>query len=114
MSTTVLSANVVSEGMLERVRVLDLGSHGSGPFCARLLAAYGADVIKVELPAVGGPAFGPSLYYFLQGDGVHPIIPEITGIACHYVVQRQVVRDQHLPDSIQSLDFPNKGASQHL
>ena len=49
MSTTVLSANVVSEGMLERVRVLDLGSHVSGPFCARLLAAYGADVIKVEL-----------------------------------------------------------------
>ena len=42
-------------GFLNGIRVLDLGSHISAPFCARLLADYGADVIKVE-PTAGDAA----------------------------------------------------------
>ncbi len=38
------------EGMLEGVKVLDLSQDIAGSFCARLLADYGADVIKVEPP----------------------------------------------------------------
>lgn len=38
------------QSALQGVRVLDL-SHGiAGPFAARLLGDYGADVIKVEQP----------------------------------------------------------------
>src|SRR5687767_10507151 len=35
-------------GLLQGVTVLDIGHYISGPYCARLLGALGADVIKVE------------------------------------------------------------------
>ena len=57
------------EGLLEGIQVLDLGSYLSGPFCAKLLADYGADVIKVEPPQTGDVARrnGPFV-----GDDPHP------------------------------------------
>jgi crotonobetainyl-CoA:carnitine CoA-transferase CaiB-like acyl-CoA transferase len=42
------------EGLLEGVRVLDLSQDIAGSFCARLLADYGAEVLKLEPP--GGAA----------------------------------------------------------
>ncbi len=59
----------MTEGMLEGIQVLELGVGVSSAYCAKLLADFGADVIKVEPPAVGDKArrSGP----FVEDD-VHP------------------------------------------
>ncbi len=43
---------------LSDAKVLDLTHHMTGPFCTKLLADYGADVIKIERPGTGDPARG--------------------------------------------------------
>ncbi|MBW2425113.1 MAG: CoA transferase [Deltaproteobacteria bacterium] len=50
-----------SNDALRGVRVLEIASGVGGPFCARLLADYGADVIKLEPPGSGDEtrAWGP-------------------------------------------------------
>jgi formyl-CoA transferase len=40
---------------LQGVRVLELGQLIAGPFCARLLGDFGAEVIKIEPPGAGDP-----------------------------------------------------------
>ena len=65
------------EQVLSDVKVLDLTHHIAGPYCTKLLADYGADVLKVEKPAEGDPArrMGP----FFE-DNPHP---EKSGLFLH-------------------------------
>jgi crotonobetainyl-CoA:carnitine CoA-transferase CaiB-like acyl-CoA transferase len=53
-------------GALDRIRVIDLSSHLSGPYCAMLLGDHGADVIKVERPDGGDDA--RSMPPFIGGE----------------------------------------------
>ena len=58
---------------LEGVRVVEFGTLIAGPFCTRILAEFGADVIKLEAPGEGDPLRkwrklyqGTSLWWYLQ------------------------------------------------
>lgn len=58
---------------LEGLRVLEMGQLIAGPFASRLLAEFGADVIKVEAPTKGDPIRtwrvvenGTSLWWYVQ------------------------------------------------
>lgn len=46
----------MESGVFHGLRVLELGGGVSGPFCSRLFADYGADIIKVEDPVHGDVA----------------------------------------------------------
>src|SRR5918911_281512 len=61
------------EGPLAGIRVLELGTLIAAPFAARLLAEFGAEVIKIEQPGQGDPLrkwrklhHGTSLWWYLQ------------------------------------------------
>ncbi len=56
-------------GALEGIRVIEVGEMVSAPYCARLFADYGADVIKIETPGGGDETrrWGP-----FPGDEAHP------------------------------------------
>ena len=60
-------------GPLSNLKVVELGTLIAGPYCARLLAEFGADVVKIESPGEGDPLRkwrvlheGNSLWWYAQ------------------------------------------------
>ena len=77
MTSTQFHQDEPTSGPLGGVKVLDLSEDIAGSFCGRLLADYGADVLKLEPPAGAslrrmGPFFGDdpnpekSLFFLLM------------------------------------------------
>ena len=96
------------------VRVLDLGTRVAAPFAATLLADFGAEVIKVELPKTGdfmrtiGPfADGYSLFWAVEGRGKKSITldlrrPEGQALLKRLVALADVVVENFQPGTLES------------
>ena len=59
---------------LSGVTVVDLTHHKAGPYCTKLMAGFGADVIKVERPGAGDPLRQMGPFYEGQ-EGLERSIP---------------------------------------
>jgi crotonobetainyl-CoA:carnitine CoA-transferase CaiB-like acyl-CoA transferase len=82
---------------LAGIRILDLGTRIAAPFAATLLADFGAEVIKVELPGRGdfmrgiGPfADGYSLWWAVEGRGKKSITLDLRKLAGQELLKRLV------------------------
>jgi len=67
----------MTEQALSGVKVVDLTWHIAGPYCTKLLADYGAEVLKIERPGTGDPARRAGPFF---GDDPNP---EKSGLFLH-------------------------------
>src|SRR6476660_6447582 len=84
-------------GPLAGLRVLELGTLIAGPFCTRLLAEFGAEVIKIEAPDGGDPLRtwrklhrGTSLWWSVQSRNKKAVTTSLKTEAGQEVVRRLV------------------------
>ncbi len=47
----------MAQGPLSGIKVVEMGTLIAGPYCARLLAEFGAEVVKIETPGEGDPHY---------------------------------------------------------
>ncbi|MCC7546507.1 MAG: CoA transferase [Burkholderiales bacterium] len=82
-------------GPLAGLRVLELGTLIAGPFCSRILAEFGAEVIKIEAPDAGDPLRtwrklhrGTSLWWAVQARNKKSVTANLRLEAGQEVVRR--------------------------
>ncbi|SIT45115.1 L-carnitine dehydratase/bile acid-inducible protein F [Paraburkholderia piptadeniae] len=82
-------------GPLQGIRVVEIGTLIAAPFAARLLAEFGAEVIKIEAPETGDPLRkwrklheGTSLWWYLQSRNKKSICVNLKSAEGADVVKR--------------------------
>lgn len=98
-----------STGPLAGIKVLELGTLIAGPFCARLLGEFGADVIKIESPQGGDPIRqwrvlkdGNSLWWSVQSRNKKSVTlnmkdPRAQDIARRLALDADIVIENYRP-----------------
>ena len=84
---------------LSGIQVIELGTLIAGPFCARLLAEFGAEVIKIEPPGLGDPLRkwrrlheGTSLWWYAQARNKKSVTLDLKHPEAQEVVRRLAAR----------------------
>src|SRR5438093_5141528 len=95
-------------GPLTGIRVLDLGTRIGAPFAATLLADFGAEVLKVELPGQGdfmrsiGPFVdGYSLFWAVEGRNKKSITCDLRKPAGQALLKRLVAQADVVAENFQ-------------
>ena len=99
---------------LAGLRVLEMGALIAGPFCAKILAEFGADVVKVEPPGSGDPLRkwrfvegGTSLWWHVQSRNKRSAAvdlrkPEGQQIARELALRADIVVENFRPGTLES------------
>lgn len=97
------------QGPLAGIKVLELGTLIAGPFCSRMLAEFGAEVIKVESPDGGDPIRqwrvlkeGNSLWWSVQSRNKKSITlnmkdPRAQDIARQLALDADIIIENYRP-----------------
>ncbi|MDN2675212.1 CaiB/BaiF CoA-transferase family protein [Janthinobacterium sp. SUN026] len=106
-----------SSGPLQGIKVLELGTLIAGPFCARMLAEFGADVIKIESPDGGDPIRtwrvlkdGTSLWWSVQARNKKSLTlnlktPEGRAIARQLALEADIIIENYRPGVLEKWDL---------
>lgn len=98
-----------AKAALAGIKVLELGTLIAGPFCSRMLAEFGADVIKVESPEGGDPLRqwrvlkdGTSLWWSVQARNKKSITlnmkdPQGQEIARRLALEADIIIENYRP-----------------
>ena len=105
--------NAVATGPLAGLKVLELGQLIAGPFAAKTLADFGADVVKVEPPGAGDPLRnwrllknGTSVWWQVQSRNKRSVAldlrqPEAQDIARRLAAEADVVVENFRPGALE-------------
>ena len=89
----------MGQAPLQGIKVIEMGTLIAAPFAARLMAEFGADVIKIESPQGGDPLRqwrklynGTSLWWYVQARNKKSVTVNIKKEAGQEII-RQLVKD---------------------
>jgi crotonobetainyl-CoA:carnitine CoA-transferase CaiB-like acyl-CoA transferase len=109
----------VSHGILSGLRILEIGHFVAAPFCTRLLADLGADIIKIEPPSGdpvrqwGQQVNGTSLWWSIHGRNKRSVTlnlkhPEATSIVRRLVAGCDAMVENFRPGQLAKLGLSDE------
>ncbi|WP_332848251.1 CaiB/BaiF CoA transferase family protein [Massilia sp. S19_KUP03_FR1] len=105
--------NIIPEGALNGVRVIEMGQLIAGPFAGKTLGEFGADVIKIEAPGAGDPLRnwrllkdGTSVWWQVQSRNKRSLAldlrsPEGQDIARKLIAEADVLIENFRPGTLE-------------